>query len=456
MRLLVLSLDYQHAPLDLRERLTFSESDLPSALLALYASSSAFYEVAILSTCNRVAIIAATSAPEAAAEAGSAFLASWHDLPRHHFGSYLCHYHDLNAANYLLRVAAGLESLVPGEMQILGQIREAGERARAAGTLGPALAMLFNVAVRCGRRARRETSIAQRPVSVSHAAVALALEHFGDLKGKTFLLVGSGKMGETAARQLQDAGARHFIVANRSLERACSLARHYGGTPVLLDETPSRLAQVDAVISCTAAPHLILTARHITTALGARRSEGPLLLIDLAVPRDIDPTVANLPGVQLYDIDSLQSVVDRNLALRNGERDAVEAIVEEELATFADWARTRSVVPTISRLRQTAEQIRQAEVHKALRRLGPLGDREREIIDAMTRGIINKLLHEPTIRLKETAGQAEGLRYQQALSELFALDIGPNGHLTNDGRGSDSHRPPASTRQGSGQEEEYR
>ncbi|HBY98270.1 MAG TPA: glutamyl-tRNA reductase, partial [Chloroflexi bacterium] len=313
------------------------------------------------------------------------------------------------------------------------------------GTLGPRLAALFTAAVRCGRRARSETSIARRAVSISHAAVALALEHFGDLTGKTFLLVGSGKMGEVAARQLHDAGAQHFIVANRSLERACTLARHYSGTPVALEEMPGRLAQVNAVISCTAAPHVVLTAAHITAALAARGPREPLLLIDLAVPRDIDPLVASLPGVRLYDIDSLQTVAERNLALRNGERSAAEAIVEEELAAFGAWVRTQSVVPTISQLHQTAERIRQAEVDKALRRLGPLGDREREIIDAMTRGIINKLLHEPTVRLKETAGDTDGLRYQRALSELFALDSGPNGHERLNGGSDDLDRQPAAS-----------
>lgn len=454
MRLLVLSLDFQRAPLDLRERLTFSEPDLPSALLALYTSSSVFHEVAILSTCNRVAVFAATPTVESAAEATGTFLETWHHLSRHHFESYLSHHHDLAAARYLLRVAAGLESLVPGEMQVLGQVRTAGEVARETGTLGPRLAALFNAAVRCGRRARNETAIARRAVSISHAAVALAVEHFGDLAGKIFLLVGSGKMGEVAARQLHDAGAQHFIVANRSLQRACTVARHYGGTPVILEEMPNRLAHADAVIACTAAPHIVLREQHITAALAARRSPEPLLLIDLAVPRDIDPVVASLPSVRLYDIDSLQAVAERNLALRKGERAAVEAIVEEELAAFDEWVRTRSVVPTISRLRQNAELIRQAEVDKAMRRLSQLGDREREIIDAMTRGIVNKLLHEPTIRLKETAGGPEGWRYEQAVYELFGLENEHDGHTPPNGRGQGSNLPVVPASQESVREEE--
>lgn len=422
MRLLILSLDYQNVPLDLREKLTFSESELSSALLALYTSAGVFHEAALLSTCNRVAVVVVTADPNAATEAIERFLESWHGLPPARFRRYFRHHHDLSAVKYLMRVAAGLESLVPGEMQILGQVRGAAESARTAGTLGTRLGRLFDAAIRCGRRARNETGISRRAVSVSHAAVALAIEHFGDLAGKSFLLIGSGKMGEMAARQLRDAGAQHFIVANRSPERALAVAKRWGGTPVSLADVPDLLSRADAVITSTGAPHSILNANHVSSALASRQSRAPLLMIDLAVPRDIDSAVATLPGVQLYDLDHLQAVVDRNLAFRNGERDAVEAIVEEEVQKFAAWVRAHSVVPTISRLRMTAEKIRQAEVEKALRRLGPLGDQQREIIEVMTRGIINKLLHEPTVRLKEKAGDADGAEYEHVLSELFGLN----------------------------------
>lgn len=421
---LVLSLSHRDAPVALREKLAFSERARPAALAAFVARAHpATPELAILSTCNRVTLIAASAHPAASRDALCDFLADWHELPRATFEPHLAAHEGADAVYHLMTVASGLDSLVPGEGQILGQVREASEVAQAAGSSGPFLAALFTAALRAGRRARRETAIARHPVSVSHAAVALAVEHFGTLAGRQFLLVGSGKMGEIAARQLHDAGATHFIVANRTLARACELARRWEGMPLTLDEMPARLAQVDAVIACTAAPHIVLTTDQIAAAVAQRPpAQPPLLLIDLAVPRDIEPGAGELPGARLYDVDGLQEVVARNLALRHGEREAVEAIITEEVAAFLAAQEARALAPTITALRRSAEAIRQAEVEKAVRRLGALSARELEIIELMSRGIINKLLHAPTTRLKAQAANGNGHLYRHALHDLFGLD----------------------------------
>lgn len=331
---------------------------------------------------------------------------------------------DEAAARHLIRVACGLESLVPGEMQILGQVKEAANLAREQGTLDPILERLFGRAVGAGRRARHETTIAQRPVSISHAAVAHIQAHFGpSLAGRRVLLIGSGKMGAIAAQQLHKAGAAHFIVANRTLERACELAQRWEGEALALEGIPQALREVDAVIAATGAPHLILHAPLIEEAMQARGGR-ELLLIDLAVPRDIDPLAAGIEGVYLCDVDGLESVVADSIALRNEERVAVEAIVQEELERFLADQAARRMAPTIVRLRRFADQLREAELEKALNRLAHLGEAERAVVEALSRGLVNKLLHEPTVCLREQAARGDGARYQEAVEQLFALHEG--------------------------------
>ncbi len=419
MTLHLLSYDFRHTPIALRERLAFSAHRVPDALGALRARGAS--EVAILSTCNRVELVATLPA-ESGADALLSFMVDWHGVARAEIAACGLHLQEAEAARHLIRVACGLESLVPGEMQILGQVKESAQVARQHGALGPMLERLFTSAVSAGRRARHETGIARRPVSISHAAVSWVESTFGNtLNGRDVLLIGSGKIGELAAQQLHRAGARHFIVANRTLERACELAQRWDGMPLSLDEMPEALARVDAVISATGAPHLILHRDHIAAAI-ARREGRTLLLVDLAVPRDIDPAASELPGVILRDVDGLQATVDQNIALRNGERDTVERIVDEEVERFLREQAARSVAPTIVRLRHSAEEIRAAELEKALGRLGRLSDKERAIIEAMSRGLVNKLLHEPTMRLRAKAASDEGPAFQRTVEELFALE----------------------------------
>lgn len=427
MNIHLLTLDFRQTPLALREKVAFPEYRLAEALKGLQQTGAS--EAAILSTCNRVVLMAQYPSSIDGQNMLIDFVCQSHGVSASDVKAHSRHLINDEAATHLMSVACGLESLVPGEMQILGQVKKAAGMARKVGVLGNDLGRLFDRALRAGHRARNETNIARRPVSISHAAVALIQQKFGkDLSGRRVLLIGSGKMGEIAAQQLHKAGASHFIVANRTLERACKLAQRWDGTPLALDKMPDALSQVDAVVSATGAPHLILSPAHITSAMQNKAEADPsslertLLLIDLAVPRDIDPEVANIPGVTLCDVDGLQAVVADNIALRHSERDKVEAIIEQELAKYLKQQAARRVAPTITSLRRTADEIRQAELEKALNRLSSLNEKERGIIEALSRGLMNKLLHYPTIRLREKAATTDGVVFQQTVEELFALN----------------------------------
>lgn len=418
MHLSLLTLDFRSAPVALRERVAFPSHTLPAALHALRHAGA--QEAVILSTCNRVALI--TSLTHATHEPLLPFLAEWHGLPQEALTNHARLWHNEQAASHLFRVATGLESLVPGEMQILGQVKEAFQSAKAAGSVGVNLRQLFERAINAGGRARRETGIARRPVSISHAAVVKIQQHFGHtLTDKKVLLVGSGKMGALAAQQLQQAGASHLMIANRTLEHACTLARELKGEPMGLEQLPAALATADAVICATGAPHLVLHASDVKAVL-AHRPRHPLLLIDLAVPRDIDPTLATHPLVTLCDVDSLQAVVSENISLRDGEREAVESIIKAELDKWRQQMAISRVAPTLTTLRQKSEAIRQREVDKALHRLSHLKDEEKAVIEALSRGLVNKLLHHPTEQLRAKAATAQGDVYEALVTELFALE----------------------------------
>jgi glutamyl-tRNA reductase len=419
MYLSLLSLDFRSAPLALRERVAFPTHTLPAALHALRDAGAE--EAVILSTCNRVELIAVlpTDTPDLLLP----FLAKWHTVAPTHLADHTRLLHNDAAVTHLLRVASGLESLVPGEMQILAQVKEAFQSAKQSGTVGVTLNRLFERGMAAGRRARQETGIARRPVSISHAAVVKILQHFGgNLSNKQVLLVGSGKMGAMAAHQLQRAGANHLMIANRTLEHACTLARDLQGEAIGLDALPAALVTADAVICATGAPHQVLHYHEVADALKNRSH--PLLLIDLAVPRDIDPALAAHPLITLCDIDSLQAVVSDNITLRDGEREAVEVIIEEEMGKWRDTLAIRRVTPTITTLRQKSEQIRQRELDKALHRLSHLNPEEKAVIEALSRGLVNKLLHHPTEQLRAKATTPEGADYQALVADLFALEGG--------------------------------
>jgi glutamyl-tRNA reductase len=310
--------------------------------------------------------------------------------------------------------------MILGESQIQGQIAQAHQLALCNSATGTMINALFRTALRAGKRARTETDIARHAASISHAAVELGSQIFEDLAKKRVLLIGAGEMAELAAKNLVDHGFGTLVVVNRSSDRAEDLARQFGGEAVDWERLPQVLWQADIVISSTAAPYAILSAEMVSAAMRMRRNRY-LFIIDIAVPRDVEPAVGELSNVFLYDIDDLQQVVDANLAQREREIPRVRAIIDQEVTEFMDWLRARDVVPTIVDLRNHVEEIRDAEVRWAMGKLNDLSTREQKVIMALSQRIVNKILHRPTVRLKERASGHDGHRYAEALRDLFGL-----------------------------------
>jgi len=394
MTLVLVGLSHHVAPVELRERVT-----LDTAAAAELARSLG--DAVCLSTCNRTELYLAGGSEEAAA-------AALERLAGEPLDGVLYRLHEDAAAQHLFRVAAGLDSLVPGEGEILGQVRDAYE----AVTPGPVLDHVFRQALGVGKRVRTETAIGESPASVSSAAAALAAQVFGELAGRRVLLVGAGRIGELAASNLASRGAEIAFVANRTEETARELAHRFGGTPLRLDEIPARLGEVDVVVSSTSAPDPVLRADQVPA-----RRRTPLFFIDIAVPRDLDPEIAKLGGCFLYDIDDLEAVVAETLSGRRAEAARAEELVAEEADRFRAWRASLDVVPAIASLRALAEEIRSAELAKVR-----VSDDERRTLESVTAQILNKLLHLPTVRMKEAAVSADGAVYADAVRHLFGLD----------------------------------
>jgi glutamyl-tRNA reductase len=410
MNLLLVGISHRVAPVELRERVALDLAQAGELARELAAVAG---EAVCLSTCNRTELYLAGEDPAAAAEQAVNALGE-------HAGtdlrSLLYRLEDEAAGIHLFRVAAGLDSMVPGEGEILGQVRDAFE----AGSPGPLLDRLFRQAIHAGKKVRTETAIAESPASVSSAAAALAEQVFGDLAGCRVLLVGAGKIGELAARNLVSRGAEIAAVANRSVDRAQELAGGFGGRAISLEEIPAELPRVDVVLTSTSAPGHVLTQADVARALPGRKGR-PLFLIDIAVPRDLDPAIHQLDGCYLYDIDDLESVVAQSLAGRRREAGRAEEIVLDEAERFRAWQASRDVVPAIASLRALAEEIRESELDRARARLERLSEAERRAVEAVTSRIVDKLLHVPTVKMKEAAAGADGAVYADALRHLFGL-----------------------------------
>lgn len=404
-RLLLVGASHRSAPLELRERLHVA----PEECAAVAARLAGNGEAVLLSTCNRLEAYLACDDVDAARTRVTTELASRSGLSPAELAGALRVAEDDRASRHLFRVAAGLESPVPGEPQILGQVREA----YAAGTAGPLLDRLFRDAVHAGRRVRAETALGDRPASLATAAVELARRGLGSLAERRVLIVGAGRMSEAAAAGFAAAGAEQVLVANRTAERAASLAGRCGGRAVALHELAGVLPDVDVVVSSTRFPGFVLTASQVA---GRRR---PLLLVDLAVPRDLDPSIGDLPRCRLHHLDDLAGAF---AAPPRRELACAEAIVAAEEERFREWRRALDVVPAIVALRRRAESIRVAELARADRELDALPERQRRLVDAVTSQILNKLLHAPTVRAKAAAGAGDGPRYAAVLEHLFALE----------------------------------
>jgi len=413
MSVVLVGLSHRVAPVELRERVALNGEEAAALARRLAAEAG---EAVCLSTCNRTELYLAGGDPARAQELGEDALAEIARLEGERIRSAAYRLRDEAAALHLFRVAAGLDSLVPGEGEILGQVRVAYER----GAAGPLLDRLFRQAIHAGRKARSETAIAESPASVSSAAAALAEQLFGDLSTCSVLVVGAGKIADLAARSLASRGARIAAVANRSQARAGELAARFGAGAVPLDAVAAQLARVDVVLASTGAPGYVLTRDDVASAMRARRGR-PLFLIDIAVPRDLDPAIHQLDGCYLYDIDDLEAVVAESLAGRRQEAARAEQIVLAEAERFRVWHASRQVVPAIASLRARAEEIRAAELERARGRLGRLPEAERLAVEAITARIVDKLLHLPTVRMKEAAAGADGSVYADAVRHLFGL-----------------------------------
>jgi glutamyl-tRNA reductase len=422
MAVVVVGPNHRTAPVGILERLSISDEALPKALHQL-ATYEHVLEGVILSTCNRTEVYAAVTRFHGGAQDLRNFLAEFCHLAPEEFNDHLYTYYEEGAVRHLFRVAAGMDSMVVGESEILGQVRRAFQIATAEHSVHRALGHAFRRALRVGKRARTETSISRNPASVSSAAVELARRAFPDrsLAGKRVVVVGAGKMGRLAMRALARAGATDVTLVNRSLQRAHEAGAAFGAATRPLDELGAALADADIVLSSTTAPGIVIDRATVDRAVAGRRAGAPLLLVDVAVPRDVDRGVARIPGVVVRDIDDLRGVVETTLGSRLSETTRVEAIVAEELARFLEWMHAAEIGPTVAALVERAEGIRTAEMQRVRARLEGLTGEQRAAIDGMTKRMIAKLLHSPIEKAKQLTGK-QGHVYLGALRELVDLD----------------------------------
>lgn len=411
-RLICVGVNHRRAPVELREKVAFPADRLDDALVEILKREG-ITEAMILSTCNRVELYAAGD-PDTTPFRLGAFLHEFHDIEEGKLDEHLFRLVGEDALSHLFRVAASLDAIVVGEPQILGQVKDAYFRGAAQKTTGPVLNKAMHKAFSVAKRVRTETRIATSAVSVSYAGVELARKIFGDIVGRDCLLVGAGDMAELAARHFVERGAR-VIVANRSFERGHTLAENFGGVARELSELPQLLEEVDIVLCSTSAPGFVITKEMLKKAVKRRRYR-PLFLVDIAVPRDIDPRAAELEGVYVYDVDDLQEVIADNIEQRRNEADRAEDIVREEVLRFAKLTREQRAVPTIKALRQYMLDVASAEADKTLVVLGDkASEKQKRSVEAMARAIVNKVLHEPITKLKE-----QSARNDPAAADLFA------------------------------------
>jgi glutamyl-tRNA reductase len=419
-RLLALGISHKTAPLPLRERLALPEGRAAGVLRELVAHPEVHEAVAI-STCNRTEIYMVTSDPVDAESAALSTLSRQAGIPPTELLGSLYSPRGMEAARHLFGVAAGLESMIVGEAEIQGQVKRAYELALVEGATGPITNRLFRDALATGKRARTETAIGRSRVSVSSVAVELARGALGELDSRRVLVIGAGENGELTAKALRERGVETVFVANRRYDRAIGLAQRFGGQAVRFDDLPSELQAADIVVSSTASPHQIVGREEMELVMESRDGR-PLLLIDIAVPRDIEPTVRELPGITLFDMDDLQREVARNLSARAAEVVHVRTIVEQEVERFGDWVASLDVVPTVAALRERGEEIVQRVLRENEQRWESLSEADRARVELLARTIVRRMLHEPTVRMKGAAERGGSYVHLQALRELFGLD----------------------------------
>jgi glutamyl-tRNA reductase len=419
--LLGLGVSHKTAPLELRERLSLTEGRAVSALRELTAAAG-IHEAAAISTCNRTELYLIVSDPVEAESTALGVLSRQAEIRPTELLGHLYSHRSTEAARHLLRVTAGLDSMIIGEAEVQGQVKRAYELALVEGATGPILNRLFRGALTAGGRVREETAISEKGVSIPSVAVELARRTLGELAERRVLVVGAGETAELVAKALVARGVRTVFVANRHYDRAIGLAQRFDGVAVRFDELPSQLEAADIVVSATNSPHHIVEREGLEQVMAARDGR-PLIAIDIAVPRDVEPECREIAGVSVYDIDDVQAIVERNTSGREGEARGAELIIESELDRFERWLASLEVVPTIAALRARGEEVVRRVLAENENRWEDLGEADRERVEMMARAVASRLLHEPTLRMRRAAGSDDAYEYLSALRELFGLEV---------------------------------
>lgn len=420
MYVLLTGINHKTAPVEIREKFAFAAAELDYAYDKLRNEN--VEGLVILNTCNRTEIYATAKDIEAGQESLKSFLISYSGLATEEIDKYIYQPNCYDAIDHLFRVSSGLDSMILGETQVLGQVKEAYERSRELKASDGVLNALFQKALYVGKKVRTETAIDQHRVSISYAAVELAKQTLGSLEDKTVLVVGAGEIGELTTKYLMLNGVHSVIVSNRSFEKAVEMAADLNGRAVRFDELVAELRNADIVISCTAASHYVIREDNCREVLLSRAGR-KIMLIDIAVPRDVEPALGCIEGVYLYDIDELQYVIDSSFAARQIAADAAKDIISEELVNFNEWMATLYVVPVISALKSYGETIKTNELKRVFNRLGKISEREQELITTLANSIVNQLLHFPVVNLKEMAVSNQGHLYAEVVKKLFGLRL---------------------------------
>lgn len=420
MHLIVVGLNYRTAPVEIREKFALSDSELPKALQGL-KTTTGILEGVIVATCNRTEIYAVVDRRTLCGHYIRSFMEQWFQIPRKEFNSHLYMYEDDRAVEHLFRVACGLDSMIIGETQILGQVKSAwliAQEERATGTL---FNRLFKQAVTLAKRAHSDTSIGESAVSVSYAAIELGKRIFGRFDDKTVMIVGAGKMSELTAQHLQANGAKEVLVVNRTIDNARELAKKFNGDALALDNAMDRLKDVDIVISSTGAQKFVLNRENVEAAMAGRKKR-PLFLIDIAVPRDIEPACGDIPNVFLYDIDDLEGIVESNLAKRRKEAEIIEEMIELEQEAYRSWYAMLGVSPLIRALQEKAASIQENTLESMLRKLPELDERQVKVIRKLTKSMVGQVIHDPILRIKELSAERRSDEAMKLFTQLFALE----------------------------------
>lgn len=420
MHTIVVGVNYRTAPVEIREKLSFVETELPNAMQALQEQKSILENV-IVSTCNRTEIYATVDQLHTGKYYVKQFLANWFGIPLEDISRYLFIHEDDQANNHLFQVTAGIDSMVLGETQILGQVKKSFLNGQENGTTGTVFNQLFKQAVTFAKRAHAETAIGENAVSVSYAAVELGKKIFGSLNHKHVVIIGAGKMGELAIQNLHGSGAEKVTVINRTFEKAEALASKFDGTAKPMDELQCALLEADILISSTGATDFVIDFELMQFVERLRKGK-PLFMVDIAVPRDLDPRIGDLPNVFLYDIDDLQGIVEANLAERERAAAQIQTMIQTEIDQFNEWVTTLGVVPIISALRQKANRIQEETMASLDNKLPNLTDRERKVLNKHTKSIINQLLKEPILQVKELSAVKESAKQLQLFQQIFGIE----------------------------------